>query len=66
MTQYSDKVEEVRLKQEAESWGKGIKYLHVNDGIIEKAYLIKQAVIQPYPIKLEAIYMQNSERISDS
>ena len=39
MTQYSDKVEKVRLKQEAESWGKGVKYLHVNDGIIETAYL---------------------------
>ena len=39
MTQYSDKVEKIRLKREAESWGKGIKYLHVNDGIIETAYL---------------------------
>ena len=38
MTQYSDKVEEVRLKQQAEDWGKGIKYIHANNGIIETAY----------------------------
>ena len=38
MTQYSDKVEEVRLKQDAEKWGKGVKYIHANDGIIETAY----------------------------
>ena len=38
MTQYSDKVEEVRLRQEAEDWGKGIKYIHANNGIIETAY----------------------------
>ena len=34
MTQYSDKVEEVRLKQQAEEWGKGVKYIHANNGII--------------------------------
>ena len=38
MTQYSDKVQEVRLRQEAEDWGKGIKYIHANNGIIETAY----------------------------
>ena len=38
MTQYSDKVEEVRLKQQAEDWGKGVKYIHANNGIIETAY----------------------------
>ena len=38
MKQYSDKVEEVRLKQQAEDWGKGIKYIHANNGIIETAY----------------------------
>ena len=38
MTQYSDRVEKVRLKQEAEDWGKGVKYLHASNGIIETAY----------------------------
>jgi len=38
MTQYSDIVEEVRLKNEAEKWGKGIKYIHANKGIIETKY----------------------------
>ena len=38
MTQYSDKVEEIRLKQEADTWGEGIKYIHVNNGIIETKY----------------------------
>ena len=38
MTQYSDKVEEVRLKQDAEEWGKGIKYIHASNGIVETAY----------------------------
>ena len=31
MTQYSDKVEEIRLKQEAEEWANGIKYIHANN-----------------------------------
>ena len=38
MTQYSNKVEEIRLKQDAEEWGKGVKYLHASDGIIETAF----------------------------
>ena len=38
MTQYSDKVEEVRLKQEAEKWGRGVKYIHGSNGIVETAY----------------------------
>jgi hypothetical protein len=38
MTQYSDKVEEIRLKQEAEEWANGIKYIHANKGIIETKY----------------------------
>ena len=35
MTQYSDKVEEVRLKQAAQNWGKQVKHLHFNNGIEE-------------------------------
>ena len=38
MTQYSEKVEEIRLKQEAEEWANGIKYIHANNGIIETKY----------------------------
>ena len=38
MTQYSDEVEEVRLRQEADTWGKGVKYIHANNGIIETAF----------------------------
>ena len=38
MTQYSDKVEEVRLKNEAQEWGKSIKYMHLNNSVIETLY----------------------------
>ena len=38
MTQYSNQVEEVRLRQEAEEWANGIKYIHANNGIIETKY----------------------------
>ena len=38
MTQYSNEVEEIRLKQEAETWGKRNKYLHFNNGIEETQY----------------------------
>ena len=35
MTEYTDIVEEARLKQEVEEWSKGGKYLHLNNSIIE-------------------------------
>ena len=35
MTEYTDKVERQRVLQEAEEWGKGIKYIHANNGVIE-------------------------------
>ena len=38
MTQYTDKVERVRSKQAAEEWGKGFKYIHANNGVIETKY----------------------------
>ena len=38
MTQYSDKVEEVRLKQDANEWGKSIKYIHASNGVVETAF----------------------------
>ena len=38
MTQYSDKVEEVRLKHDANEWGKSVKYIHASNGVIETAF----------------------------
>ena len=38
MTEYTDKVEEIRLRQDAEKWGNTLKYLHASNGIIETAY----------------------------
>ena len=35
MTEYTDRVEEVRLQQEVEEWAKGGKYIHLNNSIIE-------------------------------
>ena len=46
MTQYSDKVEEVRLKQDAEEWGRGVKYIHGSNGIIETAFFNGDVHIQ--------------------
>ena len=45
MTQYSDEVEEVRLRQEADTWGKGVKYIHANNGIIETAFNNGNAIV---------------------
>ena len=38
MTQYTDRVERERNKQAAEKWGKGVKYIHGNNGIIETKF----------------------------
>ena len=38
MTEYSDLVEETRIKLEANKWAKGIRYIHANNGIIETKY----------------------------
>ena len=38
MTEYTDAVEKQRIKNDAEVWGKGIKYIHANNGIIETAF----------------------------
>ena len=38
MTEYTDKVEEIRLKQDAEKWGRRVKYLHASNGMIETAF----------------------------
>ena len=38
MTQYDDKVKEHKEKLAVEEWGKQVKYLHINNGIIELAF----------------------------
>mgnify|MGYP001250262016 CR=1 FL=1 len=38
MTQYTDKVEQQRLKNAAEEWGQRIAYVHLNNGIEETKY----------------------------
>ena len=38
MTQYDDKVQKHKEKLALEKWGKQVKYLHINNGIIELAF----------------------------
>ena len=38
MTEYSDMVEEARLKQKAEKWGKQVTSIQANNGIIETRF----------------------------
>lgn len=38
MTEYTDLVEKYRLKQDAEEWGRRVKYMHASNGIIETAF----------------------------
>ena len=38
MTEYTDVVEKYRLKQDAEEWGRRVKYMHASNGIIETAF----------------------------
>ena len=38
MTEYTEEVEKQRQLQDAEKWGKGIKYIHANNGVIETAF----------------------------
>ena len=38
MTQYDDKVQEHKEQLAMEEWGKQVKYLHTNNGIIEIAF----------------------------
>jgi len=39
MTEYTDLVDRARLELEAEEWAKSVKYLHLNNGVIERKYL---------------------------
>lgn len=38
MTEYTERVEKERTKQAAEKWGKGFKYIHANNGVIETKF----------------------------
>ena len=38
MTEYTDLVEEKRILLEAEKWGKGVRYIHANNGVVETAF----------------------------
>jgi len=38
MTQYDDRVARQKEKNDAEEWGKRVKYIHANDGVIETAF----------------------------
>ena len=38
MTEYTEEVEKQRILQQAEKWGKGVKYIHANNGIIETKF----------------------------
>ena len=38
MTEYTEKVERQRLLQEVAEWSKGIKYIHVNNGVVETKF----------------------------
>lgn len=38
MTEYTEKVEAVKLQTELDSYAEGISYIHCNDGVIETKY----------------------------
>lgn len=38
MTQYDDEVRDHKLKMEAEEWGRGIKYIYADNGLLTIAY----------------------------
>jgi len=38
MTEYSDMVEEARILMAAEEWAEGVKYIHLNNGVIETKF----------------------------
>ena len=38
MTQYTDRVEKARQRQEAEKWGNSVSYIHTNNGVIETKF----------------------------
>jgi hypothetical protein len=38
MTEYKELIEEAHVRLQAEEWSKGVKYIHVNNGVIETKY----------------------------
>ena len=38
MTEYTERVERERNRQAAEKWGKGVRYVHANNGVIETKF----------------------------
>ena len=38
MTEYTERVERERNRQAAEKWGKGVRYIHANNGVIETKF----------------------------
>ena len=38
MTQHTEKIEKYKEKLEAEEWGKGVSYVHAQNGIIETKF----------------------------
>ena len=38
MTEFEDQVEKQRQLMKVEEWGKGVKYIHANNGIIETKF----------------------------
>lgn len=38
MTEYTEKVEAVKLQQQLDEYSKGVRYIHANNGCIETAY----------------------------
>lgn len=38
MTEYTDKVEAVKLQQQVEEYSKGVKYIHANNGCVETKF----------------------------
>ena len=53
MTEYTERVERERNKQAAEKWGKGVRYIHANNGVIETKYNNVKCI-------LSTIYFQKS------
>ena len=75
MTEYTEKVEKQRLKNEAEAWGKLPAYIHYNNGIEEVKYNngrivktnIKTGHVDHFnPVKTESLIDRFQRAIADS
>jgi hypothetical protein len=59
MTEYTDRVENRRLELAADTWGKGIKHLHYNNGIEEVKF--QNGDIQYTDIANEEVWWEYAE-----